>query len=86
MTQQSASTISARIVAARKAAGLKPGQLARLIGADASQVSRWENKHVPSLTTINKIAKELRVSPAWLTYGVGKGPSVVDDSQIKAAS
>ena len=77
MTHQSAHPISERIAAARKARGLRSHQLATLIGAHASQVSRWEHHQVPTLGTLNLIAKHCGVSAAWLTHGVGKGPVAV---------
>ncbi len=49
--------------------------LGELAGVSGAAVSAIENKpHMPSLATIEKLAKALDVSPAWLAFGAETAP------------
>lgn len=61
--------LAQRIRDLRKTLGLSQAGLARLIGIDQSNVSRWENGAAPDDAHLVKLAELARVHPAELRYG-----------------
>jgi DNA-binding XRE family transcriptional regulator len=54
-------SLARKFLAARKAAGLTQGELAKLAGVRIETVNRLENaRHVPDLRTVTKIDRALR--------------------------
>lgn len=66
-------TIGARIVRARKRAGLTSAKLAAAVGCTPVTVWRWERGIAkPTMRSAQDIAKACRVSLLWLAEGTGK--------------
>lgn len=62
--------VGARLRQVRCERGHTVRGLGALAGVSGAAVSAIENKpHMPSLATIEKLAKALDVSPAWLAFG-----------------
>ena len=61
-----------RLRAIRTEQGQTRTQLARLAERTPGTISGIENGGQAGVDTIERLAKELRVSPAWLAYGVGE--------------
>jgi len=67
------SGLGGRLREARTAQGLSLNEVGRRAGAPASQVQKTEQgTTVPTLTTIEQLATALRLSPAWLAFGLGE--------------
>ena len=62
-------SLAARIRALRTARNLSQAALARMIGVDQSNVSRWERGAVPDDAHIHKLAALAGVHPAAFRYG-----------------
>ena len=63
-----------RLRRARKAAGLSSAGLSVAAGLGRSGASVMENaKRLPRVSTLEKLADVLRVSPGWLAYGLEGG-------------
>lgn len=60
-----------RIAALRIAQGLTKAALARIVELSPSAYAKIENGGQTGVDTLEKLAKALRVSPAWLAFGVG---------------
>lgn len=60
-----------RLRAARTEQGHTRTQLARLAERTPGTISGIENGGQAGVDTVERLAKELHVSPAWLAYGVG---------------
>lgn len=66
--------VGARLRRVRGARAYSVRALGELAGVSGAAVSAIENKpHMPSLATIEKLAKALDVSPAWLAFGSDDG-------------
>lgn len=67
-------TISTRIRAARRAAGLSQSQLAELMNVTRSACSQWEQPQgtAPRGTRLERLATLLGVSVEWLATGNGE--------------
>lgn len=63
--------MSERLKVARTERGYTRTDLARMIERSPGTVAGIENGGQAGVDTIEQLAKELRVSPAWLAYGVG---------------
>jgi transcriptional regulator with XRE-family HTH domain len=55
-------TLSERIKAAREAAGLTQGALAKTLAVDQTLVCRWENGQEPRLETLRRLAAALNTT------------------------
>lgn len=65
-------TFSMRLRKARKASGLHAVGLTTSAGLGRGMVAFWEaDQGLPRLPTLEKLAGALKVSPAWLAYGIG---------------
>lgn len=61
------STLSERIIEARKKAGLSQRSLAKLLGVTPPSVQKWENgQHTPDSLILEKMADVFGVSTDWL--------------------
>ena len=77
-------SIGGRMVVAREVLGLSTAQLARRAGVLTETLQAWEtDRLVPRTNQLVKIAGMLNVSPTWLLYERGEGPSdELDDTEI----
>lgn len=67
-------TFGDRLVAAREAAGLSPGELARRLGVRARTLAQWEaDAAEPRANRVQMLAGMLNVSLMWLLTGAGDG-------------
>lgn len=60
-----------RLGTLRTARGLTKAALARMVELSPSAYAKIENGGQTGIDTIEKLADALRVSPAWLAFGVG---------------
>lgn len=68
-----------RIARLRRIAGLSQAELAKRVGATASQISKYErNAHDPKVSTLNRIAAVLGTSTDYLITGKEAAPSEPD--------
>lgn len=58
-----------RLIAARKRAGLSQYELARRVGVTRDVIAQCEAGRSKRPREVEKIAKELGVSPGWLLFG-----------------
>lgn len=67
------SLLEERIFEARRDAGMKASNLARMVGVTSAAVSRWEKGLVKNLRMehLFTIARLLNVDPEWLATGRG---------------
>jgi transcriptional regulator with XRE-family HTH domain len=74
-------TIGGRIAQARFQLSAERGKvtqawLAKQVGVSGPTVSQWESGVTePSLASMAKIAKALKVSPSWLAWGLRDAPT-----------
>lgn len=66
------SGMGARLQAVRVKQGYSKASLARLAELNPGTIAGIENGGQAGVDTIERLAKELRVSSAWLAYGVGE--------------
>ncbi len=65
--------LAIRIRSAREAAGLRPSDLARAVGATPVSVWRWEHRNqVPGAGLLEKIAEHTNTTTRWLLNGDAK--------------
>jgi transcriptional regulator with XRE-family HTH domain len=80
-----------RLIAARRATGLRQVDLADKIGMRPQTIYRLEKQgYPPARRTLEKILEVLPVSEPWLVYGVGPGPESLNivrvvDEYLKSA-
>lgn len=68
-------TLGDRLTAAREAAGLEVGSLAKALGLRPETLAGWEaDQAEPSASLMGRIATLTGVSPLWLLTGQGPGP------------
>ena len=65
------SGMGARLRTARAEQGHTKASLARLAELNPGSIAGIENGGQAGVVTVERLAKELRVSPAWLAFGVG---------------
>lgn len=66
------SGLGARLFQVRQEAGLGLIKLGKLAGVSHSTISDVEKgRQMPAVDTVERLARTLRVSPAWLAYGLG---------------
>lgn len=71
MTRVSKPTISGRLVSLRESKDLSQDKLAKMAGIDRKTINRIENGHFsPSIDTLFRICKALKVKPADFINGV----------------
>jgi hypothetical protein len=63
--------LAARAHEARTARGLTPQALGQRSGSSGNEIRAIESGTMPTLDTVEQLAKALGVSPAWLAYGQG---------------
>lgn len=63
--------MGSRLHAARTDSGLTKAALARIVELSPSAFAKIENGGQTGIDTIERLASALRVSPAWLAFGVG---------------
>lgn len=63
--------MGARLRAARTEQDHTKASLARLAELNPGSIAGIENGGQAGVDTVERLAKELRISPAWLAYGVG---------------
>jgi transcriptional regulator with XRE-family HTH domain len=63
--------MGARLQSVRAAQGHTKASLARLAELNPGSIAGIENGGQAGVDTIERLAKELRISPAWLAFGVG---------------
>ena len=63
--------VATRLTAARIDGGHTRIALGRIAGLNPGTIAKIENGGQTGIDTLEKLAKALRVSPAWLAYGVG---------------
>lgn len=74
-----------RLRAAREAAGLTRGALAKAAGVHISSVSEWEaGRQVPRVETVAALAGALRLRPVDLLAPVDGGPLTLDRLRVAA--
>lgn len=67
------SNLPERLREARTTQGLSLREVGRRAGSSGTQVRQIENgKAVPNLATVEELANALRLSPAWLAFGLGQ--------------
>lgn len=77
-----------RLKALRAERGLSQGALAEAVGVTRAGIGSIEStRTVPTVSTVEQIAKGLGVSPAWLAYGEGPQvlPKVPRQRKVKSA-
>ncbi|MBY6067061.1 helix-turn-helix transcriptional regulator [Leisingera aquaemixtae] len=80
-----AATFGDRVAAAREAAGMTQGQLARRIGVKKSTLSAWERDlSEPRANKLTMLAGLLNVSMSWLLTGEGEGMSEPAPLELEA--
>jgi len=68
--------VGARLRKAREAAGLGFRPLGRAAGTSDTAVRLTEEgRTMPTVATVEALAKALGVSPCWLAFGAGEGPA-----------
>lgn len=73
-------TFGDRLAAARDAAGLKQGDLAKRLGVKRSTLANWEGDlSEPRANRLSMIAGFLNVSVGWLLTGDGDGVDMPED-------
>ena len=73
-------TFGDRLAAAREAAGLKPGDLAKRLGVKKSTLHNWEGDlSEPRANRLSMMAGLLNVSVGWLLTGDGDGVEMPDE-------
>ena len=76
-------TFGDRLAAAREAAGLKPGDLAKRIGVKKSTLSNWEGDlSEPRANRLSMMAGILNVSVGWLLTGDGDGVEMPGEDPV----
>lgn len=63
--------LSDRVKAIRKALGVSMETVGRRLATSASTIQHIERGGMPTLDTLEALAKALGVSPAWLAFGIG---------------
>lgn len=77
------SGLGARLFQVRKAAGLGLIKLGKMAGVSHSTIGDIEKgRQLPAVDTVERLARTLKVRPAWLAFGDG-APS---DSAIQLAA
>jgi transcriptional regulator with XRE-family HTH domain len=62
---------ASRLAKARAAAGYTQTELGRLVVMSQQTITGYERgEREPTLEMFQRLAKALRVSPAWLTHGI----------------
>ncbi|UWQ51043.1 helix-turn-helix domain-containing protein [Leisingera caerulea] len=80
-----AATFGDRVAAAREAAGMTQGQLARRLGIKKSTLSAWERDLAePRANKLTMLAGVLNVSMSWLLTGEGEGMSEPAPLELEA--
>lgn len=80
-------TFGDRVAAAREAAGMTQGQLARRLGVRAATMRAWENDlSEPRANRLSMMAGLLNVSMMWLINGQGEGLDAPEETGALAAS
>lgn len=70
-----------RVAHARRLLGVREGQdilppdLATRVGVTINSVYAWETGTVPGPKNLKRLADELGVTPEWIHYGAGAGPT-----------
>jgi transcriptional regulator with XRE-family HTH domain len=62
-------TFAERLTAARTLRGLSRKALAKAADLSLTAVSSLESGQVPSVATVERLAKVLKISPGWLAFG-----------------
>jgi len=62
--------LAARVKWTREARGWSQATLARNVGIDQTTISQMENGDIKRPRNLERLGKELGVSPAWLQFGV----------------
>lgn len=76
-------TFGDRLAAARGAAGMSQGQLARRLGVKVSTVKNWEEDlSEPRANKLQMMAGLLNVSVGWLLIGEGEGVEQVQEEEF----
>lgn len=66
--------VGRRLVAARRAAGLTPTELARLAGLSTSTIANWETgANRPRVDQLGRVLPVLRVTSDFVYYGIDDG-------------
>lgn len=66
--------VGRRLVAARRAAGLTPTELARLAGLSTSTIANWETgANRPRVDQLGRVLPILRVTSDFVYYGIDDG-------------
>lgn len=79
-----AATFGDRVAAAREAAGMNQGQLARRLGVKKSTLTGWEQDlSEPRANKLSMMAGLLNVSMSWLLTGEGEGMSEPGDLELE---
>lgn len=66
------SGLGARLFQVRQEAGLGLIKLGRIAGVSHSTIGDIEKgRQLPAVDTIERLARTLKVSPAWLAFGMG---------------
>jgi transcriptional regulator with XRE-family HTH domain len=72
--------IGPRIVCRRKLLGLKGKELAKRVGCYPPDISGWENnKNIPSVESLIKLARALETTETWLVSG--KNPASTKNAE-----
>jgi len=74
MKRKPTKTPAERMYLARTRIKMSRRDLAHVLSVSEIMIIKWEGKgvdclHDPKLSTINRIAKALSISPAWLAFG-----------------
>lgn len=69
--------VGQRLLQARTARGFSRNALGKLSGLSHTALGNIEDKgHMPSVGTVEALAKALRCDPCWLAYGAGAEPDL----------
>ena len=78
-----AATFGDRLAAAREAAGMTQGQLAKRLGVKLKTLQGWENDlSEPRANRLSTMAGLVNVSMTWLINGEGEGLSAPEDDAV----
>ena len=84
MSDDATDTFGGRLTRAHDLAGLTLEALAARIGVKTRLLRSWESDRAePTPAQIAALAMALRVSPMWLSAGIGDGPEEGDDTRSR---
>lgn len=79
------SGLGARLFQVRKAAGLGLIKLGKMAGVSHSTIGDIEKgRQLPAVDTVERLARALKVRPAWLAFGDGQREADTTEAPVHA--